>query len=47
VHFIWIQKSDISEPMKWAIWLAFLLGIRIVFAVQKRRRSRARVPVTA
>ena len=47
VHFIWIQKSDISEPLNWAFWLALLLGLRIVFAVQKRRRSRARVPVTA
>ena len=47
IHFIWIQKSDISEPLEWAFWLAILLGIRIVFSVQKRRRSRARVPVTA
>ena len=47
IHFIWIQKSDISEPLEWAFWLAILLGLRIVFAVQKRRRSRARVPVTA
>jgi methionine sulfoxide reductase heme-binding subunit len=47
VHFIWIQKSDIREPLKWGLWLAVLLGLRIVFAVQKRRRSRARVPVTA
>jgi methionine sulfoxide reductase heme-binding subunit len=47
IHFIWIQKSDIREPLNWAFWLAVLLGLRIVFAVQKRRRSRARVPVTA
>jgi sulfoxide reductase heme-binding subunit YedZ len=47
IHFIWIQKSDIRKPLNWAIWLAVLLGIRIVFAVQKRRRMRARVPVTA
>lgn len=47
VHFIWIQKSDIHVPLRWAFWLAVLLGLRIVFAVQKRRRSRARVPVTA
>ena len=47
IHFIWIQKSDISEPLNWAIWLAVLLGIRIVFAIQKRRRARERVAVTA
>jgi DMSO/TMAO reductase YedYZ heme-binding membrane subunit len=26
IHFIWIQKSDISEPLNWAFWLAVLLG---------------------
>ncbi|HYN07618.1 MAG TPA: protein-methionine-sulfoxide reductase heme-binding subunit MsrQ [Vicinamibacterales bacterium] len=47
IHFIWIQKSDIREPLNWAIWLAVVLGIRIVFAIQKRRRARERLPVTA
>jgi sulfoxide reductase heme-binding subunit YedZ len=47
VHFIWIQKSDIREPLKWGLWLAVLLGLRIVFTIQKRRRARERVPVTA
>jgi methionine sulfoxide reductase heme-binding subunit len=47
IHFIWIQKSDISEPLNWAIWLAVLFGIRIVFAIQNRRRARERVAVTA
>jgi sulfoxide reductase heme-binding subunit YedZ len=37
VHFIWIQKSDIEEPLNWAIWLAVLLGIRVFFAWWKRR----------
>ena len=27
IHFIWIQKSDIGEPLNWAFWLAVLLGI--------------------
>jgi sulfoxide reductase heme-binding subunit YedZ len=36
VHFIWIQKSDISRPRNWAIWLAILLGIRLYFALRKR-----------
>jgi sulfoxide reductase heme-binding subunit YedZ len=47
VHFIWIQKSDISVPLNWALWLAVLLFIRLFFAIRKRRRSRARLPVTA
>jgi sulfoxide reductase heme-binding subunit YedZ len=47
VHFIWIQKSDISVPLKWAAWLVVLLGIRVLFAFRKRRRAHARLPVTA
>ncbi len=33
VHFIWIQKSDLSEPLKWAAALAVLLGIRVFWAI--------------
>jgi sulfoxide reductase heme-binding subunit YedZ len=36
IHFIWIQKSDISVPLKWAFWLALLLGFRVVDALRKR-----------
>ena len=42
VHFIWIQKSDIRAPLKWAVALAVLLGIRVYFwakSAQKRRHS--------
>ena len=42
IHFIWIQKSDISEPLKWAFWLAGLLGIRVFLAWQKRAGSAPR-----
>ena len=35
VHFIWIQKSDISEPLRWAFWLLVLLR-------DPRRTSRCR-----
>ena len=41
IHFIWIQKSDISEPLNWAIWLGVLFAIRVYFAVVKRQRSAA------
>lgn len=47
VHFVWIQKSDIREPLRWGFFLAVLLGLRVVFAIQKRRRARIRLPVTA
>jgi sulfoxide reductase heme-binding subunit YedZ len=47
VHFIWIQKSDIREPLRWGFLLAVLLAVRVVFAIQKRRRARVRLPVTA
>jgi sulfoxide reductase heme-binding subunit YedZ len=46
VHFIWIQKSDIREPLYWAYGLAGLLALRVWFAFQKRRAA-ARRAVTA
>ena len=36
VHFIWGQKSDISEPLQWGAFLLLLFGIRIFYAVRKR-----------
>jgi len=41
IHFIWIQKSDISEPLRWAYWLALLLGIRVFLAWQKSAAASA------
>jgi sulfoxide reductase heme-binding subunit YedZ len=38
VHYMWIQKSDIRVPLRYAVVLALLLGIRVFFAVRKRRR---------
>jgi methionine sulfoxide reductase heme-binding subunit len=37
VHFAWGQKADISEPLWWAGYLVLLLGLRVMFALQKRR----------
>lgn len=37
VHFIWIQKSDIREPLNWGAALVVLLGIRVWFAWRKRQ----------
>jgi len=48
IHFIWIQKADISEPLNWAYWLTALLAIRLFFAWQKRQsRPPARRPATS
>jgi sulfoxide reductase heme-binding subunit YedZ len=46
VHFIWIQKSDIRQPLRWGAWLAVLLAVRVYLTWQKRATSRtARVAV--
>jgi sulfoxide reductase heme-binding subunit YedZ len=29
LHFVWIQKSGISRPLPWLIWLAVVLGARL------------------
>lgn len=49
VHYIWIQKSDIRVPLRYAALLGLLLGLRAVFAWQRHRRTRlaARVPTPA
>ena len=48
VHFIWIQKSDYSEPFRWGAWLLVLFAIRAGFWLSsRRRRQRATQPVTA
>ena len=46
VHFIWIQKSDYTEPLKWALALAVLLAIRVGYVI-RGRSTRARSAVTA
>ena len=38
VHFIWIQKSDIRVPVRYAVLLVLLMGLR-VFYVWRRRAS--------
>jgi sulfoxide reductase heme-binding subunit YedZ len=36
VHFIWIQKSDLTRPFRWGAVLALLLGLRLYFSLQNR-----------
>jgi len=38
IHFVWIQKSDISEPLNWALWLGVLFAIRIWVSLVPRER---------
>ena len=42
VHFWWLVKKDIREPLMYALVLALLLGIRIYY---KRTSGAARAPV--
>jgi sulfoxide reductase heme-binding subunit YedZ len=44
VHYMWIQKSDIRVPLRYAGLLGLLLGIRVLWA-WRRKRSRAGVTV--
>jgi sulfoxide reductase heme-binding subunit YedZ len=41
VHFFWSQKSNVTKPLPWTIWLAALLGFRVFFRVGQRFRKRA------
>jgi len=41
IHFWWLVKADITEPRRWAMGLAVLLGLRVWWAYRKRASSRA------
>jgi sulfoxide reductase heme-binding subunit YedZ len=36
VHFWWLVKADITEPRRWAVGVAFLLGFRAWWAWEKK-----------
>ena len=36
LHFWWLVKADITEPRRWAILLAVLLGFRLYWAFKHR-----------
>ena len=42
IHFIWVQKSDFTEPLMWAGWIGLLLAIRVYLSMQKKRAAMAR-----
>ena len=37
LHFWWLVKADISEPLRWALAVGVLLGIRVYWTWQKRQ----------
>lgn len=39
VHYWWLVKKDIREPLLYALILAMLLGIRLFWNFQKRQRA--------
>lgn len=43
IHYWWLVKTGVRTPWKDTVLLAVLLGIRLVFAVQKRIRQPRRV----
>jgi len=41
IHFWWLVKQDITEPRRWALALAILLGFRAWWAFRPRMSSRS------
>jgi sulfoxide reductase heme-binding subunit YedZ len=41
IHFWWLVKKDIREPLMFAALLAFLLGARLVYRLRRKRAGRA------
>lgn len=46
VHYWWLVKADIREPLLYAAILAVLLGMRVGWREQERRRQLAATPGT-
>ncbi len=44
IHFIWLVKADLREPLTYATVFGVLMTIRVVFWIQKGRRNRAPLP---
>jgi sulfoxide reductase heme-binding subunit YedZ len=42
VHFWWSVKADITEPQRWAVVVAVLLGIRVWWMWKKKQRAVAK-----
>src|SRR5207302_1843428 len=47
IHYLWLVKSDIREPLEYAAVVALLLGYRLVFAMRSKiHRQPAHEPIT-
>ena len=44
VHYAWLVKADLREPLAWAAAVAVLLGLRLAWRWRARRRDAARAP---
>jgi sulfoxide reductase heme-binding subunit YedZ len=42
LHFWWLVKADVREPMIYALIIGTLLAFRLVVALQRRPAKRAR-----
>jgi sulfoxide reductase heme-binding subunit YedZ len=42
IHYWWLVKKDVTEPLYFATVLALLLGIRLVWYLQERTTSARR-----
>lgn len=40
VHFLWLVKADLREPLGYAALLTLLLGARVTFIASRRQRTR-------
>ncbi len=44
IHFLWLVKKDISEPLTFAVVLGVLFAIRIGYIVKERQtKAQARI----
>jgi sulfoxide reductase heme-binding subunit YedZ len=41
IHFVWRVKIDVSQPLTYAVVLAVLLGLRVLFWASAQRRAAA------
>lgn len=41
LHFLWLVKKDIREPLAYALVLVFLLGIRLYYRYKKRLTTKS------
>ncbi len=44
VHFFWLVKADLSEPLIYAVILFVLLGIRLTHAMQNKKIQLSAIP---